>query len=98
MLPSDAELNVATMRAVLGSGHSRIPVHRPGNRHAAICCFCSLSVHQVLVGSKLPGPTSTTWQFMYLRWKPQSSSLVASEVLPWFGTSAAGISITHGTV
>ncbi|CAL8472218.1 g11760 [Coccomyxa elongata] len=32
MLPSDAELNVATMRAVLGSGHSRIPVHRPGTR------------------------------------------------------------------
>ncbi len=34
MLSADTELNVATMRSVLGSGHSRVPVHRPGNRHA----------------------------------------------------------------
>ncbi|EIE23447.1 DUF21-domain-containing protein [Coccomyxa subellipsoidea C-169] len=32
MLSADTELNVATMRSVLGSGHSRVPVHRPGNR------------------------------------------------------------------
>lgn len=37
MLAADTELNVATMRSVLGSGHSRVPVHRPGNRCAAHC-------------------------------------------------------------
>lgn len=37
MLAADTELNVATMRSVLGSGHSRVPVHRPGNRYAAHC-------------------------------------------------------------
>ena len=32
MMPADRELNTATMRQILGSGHSRVPVHRPGNR------------------------------------------------------------------
>lgn len=32
MLPSDALLDAETMKKVLGSGHSRVPVHRPGNR------------------------------------------------------------------
>lgn len=32
MLSSDAQLDAETMKRVLGSGHSRIPVHRPGHR------------------------------------------------------------------
>lgn len=32
MLPTDAVLNEQTLIAVLDSGHSRIPVHKPGNR------------------------------------------------------------------
>ena len=32
MLPLDATLDESTLTAVLASGHSRIPVHRPGNR------------------------------------------------------------------
>ncbi|CAK0783313.1 hypothetical protein CVIRNUC_006512 [Coccomyxa viridis] len=32
MLSSDALLDAATMKRVLSSGHSRVPVHRPGNR------------------------------------------------------------------
>ena len=32
MLPLDAALDEPTMRRILASGHSRIPVHRPGNR------------------------------------------------------------------
>ena len=40
MLPSDALLDAETMKKVLGSGHSRVPVHRPGNRWPP--CACSL--------------------------------------------------------
>ena len=32
MLSSDALLDANTMKRVLSSGHSRVPVHRPGNR------------------------------------------------------------------
>ena len=32
MLPLDAALDEPTMRRILASGHSRVPVHRPGNR------------------------------------------------------------------
>lgn len=34
MLSADAVLDFPTMRSVLGSGHSRVPVHRPGNKCA----------------------------------------------------------------
>ncbi|KAF8064507.1 CBSDUF1 [Scenedesmus sp. PABB004] len=36
MLPADALLNQATMRAILASGHSRIPVYTGGDRSAII--------------------------------------------------------------
>ena len=50
MLPSDAVLDEQTMKAVLASGHSRVPVHRPGERWAAMGtqitvgakCFCGM--------------------------------------------------------
>ncbi|GAB4817855.1 hypothetical protein N2152v2_004901 [Parachlorella kessleri] len=32
MLPADAALDEGTLTGILASGHSRIPVHRPGNR------------------------------------------------------------------
>jgi metal transporter CNNM len=32
MLPADARLNQQTMRAILASGHSRIPVYTRGDR------------------------------------------------------------------
>jgi hypothetical protein len=58
MLPADAELNVGTMKAILGSGHSRVPVHRPGNRRAPSPLSrqsphtCGLHAHaMILVGS-----------------------------------------------
>ena len=38
MLSSDALLDANTMKRVLASGHSRVPVHRPENR----CSSCSL--------------------------------------------------------
>lgn len=44
MLPSDAVLNEATLRTILESGHSRVPVHRPGKRWPNLCIsvkFCS---------------------------------------------------------
>lgn len=34
MLPADARLNQQTMRAILASGHSRIPVYTRGDRYA----------------------------------------------------------------
>ena len=34
MLSADAVLNEATLLSILESGHSRIPVHKPGNRCA----------------------------------------------------------------
>lgn len=34
MLPADAVLDESTLTAILASGHSRIPVHKPGNRWA----------------------------------------------------------------
>eukprot|EP00803_Ostreobium_quekettii_P005324 evm.model.scf_2114.3 EVM.evm.TU.scf_2114.3 scf_2114:20757-27366(-) len=34
MLPEDAVLDEKTLREILAKGHSRIPVHRPGNRKA----------------------------------------------------------------
>jgi Mg2+/Co2+ transporter CorB len=36
MLPADALLNMSTMRAILASGHSRIPVHTSGDRSSII--------------------------------------------------------------
>ena len=36
MLSGDAVLNVDTLSELLGSGHSRVPVHMPGNRYAPI--------------------------------------------------------------
>ncbi|KAK9798173.1 hypothetical protein WJX73_006777 [Symbiochloris irregularis] len=33
MVSADAELNVATLKNILASGHSRVPVHSPSNRH-----------------------------------------------------------------
>jgi hypothetical protein len=32
MLPSDRRLDESTLQDVLVSGHSRVPVHEPGNR------------------------------------------------------------------
>ena len=37
MLSADMQLNEAALMSILESGHSRIPVHKPGNR-----CGCSL--------------------------------------------------------
>ena len=31
-LPTDAILNVETLRSILATGHSRVPVHAPGNK------------------------------------------------------------------
>ena len=36
MLPADATLDEDALRGLLQSGHSRIPVHRPGSRYM---CF-----------------------------------------------------------
>ncbi len=36
MLPADAPLNEVTLTAILASGHSRIPIYRPGNRCAMV--------------------------------------------------------------
>ena len=36
MLSGDAVLNVDTLSELLASGHSRVPVHMPGNRCAVI--------------------------------------------------------------
>ncbi|KAL3139247.1 hypothetical protein ABBQ32_006013 [Trebouxia sp. C0010 RCD-2024] len=36
MLPADAILNIDTLSELLASGHSRVPVHVPGNRQAVI--------------------------------------------------------------
>ena len=36
MLPADAILNIDTLSELLASGHSRVPVHVPGNRYAAL--------------------------------------------------------------
>lgn len=36
MLSADAVLTEATLLSILESGHSRIPVHKPGNRRAHI--------------------------------------------------------------
>ena len=40
MLPSDAILNIDTLSELLASGHSRVPVHVPGNRCAATIPVC----------------------------------------------------------
>ena len=32
MLPADARCNEETLTAVLKSGHSRLPIHKPGNK------------------------------------------------------------------
>ncbi len=32
MLSTDSKLDEATLRAILQSGHSRVPVHRSGDR------------------------------------------------------------------
>ena len=32
MLPADAKCNEETLTAVLKSGHSRLPIHKPGNK------------------------------------------------------------------
>ena len=34
MVSADAELNVATLKNILGSGHSRVPVHASNSRQA----------------------------------------------------------------
>ena len=34
MLSADQELNEATLQSILNSGHSRIPIHKPGSRRA----------------------------------------------------------------
>ncbi|EFN59369.1 hypothetical protein CHLNCDRAFT_137839 [Chlorella variabilis] len=36
MLPADDVLDEATLTAIMASGHSRIPVHRPGDRRAIL--------------------------------------------------------------
>ena len=41
MLPSDAVLEEHTLADIILSGHSRVPVHRPGNRFV----WCSSSTH-----------------------------------------------------
>ena len=46
MLSADMQLNEAALLSILESGHSRIPVHKPGNKYV-ICtglskrCFCA---------------------------------------------------------
>ena len=51
MLPYDAELNEETLRRVLSSGHSRVPVHAPGNRQV-----CTLAA-----GDRVPCHLSSEW-------------------------------------
>ncbi|KAA6425546.1 MAG: hypothetical protein FRX49_04443 [Trebouxia sp. A1-2] len=36
MLPSDAILEEVTLGKIISSGHSRVPIHHPGNRHKVI--------------------------------------------------------------
>jgi CBS domain containing-hemolysin-like protein len=36
MLPSNMPLNEANVKRILEMGHSRVPVHRPGNRQDII--------------------------------------------------------------
>ena len=35
MLPSDTVLDEPALRRILSSGHSRVPVHAPGNKYAS---------------------------------------------------------------
>ena len=72
MLPSDAELNVATMRSVLGSGHSRFPVHRPGNRHAAACSLVPLSPPEFHFSLSFLAPPALHDKERCVGFKPQS--------------------------
>ena len=45
MLSGDAVLNVDTLSELLGSGHSRVPVHMPGNRYAPTLLATGVPVH-----------------------------------------------------
>lgn len=62
MVSADAELNVATLKNILASGHSRVPVHSAGNRcaHAcpSACGLCALSGLCALLLSKRHGSAS----------------------------------------
>ncbi|KAL4430835.1 hypothetical protein ABPG75_006091 [Micractinium tetrahymenae] len=54
MLPSDAVLNEETLTAIMASGHSRIPVHRPGDRSAILGIML---VKELLMVDKNQGKT-----------------------------------------
>ena len=86
MLPSDAELNVATMRSVLGSGHSRIPVHRPGNRHAPTCSLVHL--FSFSLSAAQPNQHYMRQSILYLD-TPKSSTCGQGEVVLVSSISAA---------
>jgi hypothetical protein len=48
MLPSDRRLDEATLQDILVQGHSRLPVHAPGDR-----CVCAVRGTVLLSHSKL---------------------------------------------
>lgn len=63
MLPSDRRLDEATLQDVLVSGHSRVPVHEPGNRWVAgsgCCCVSGHTGHRFEV--RQPAFTGRTFQ------------------------------------
>ena len=37
MLSADQELDEGTLQSILHSGHSRIPIHKPGHRCVSVC-------------------------------------------------------------
>ena len=43
MLPSDAILEEVTLSKIISSGHSRVPIHQPGNR-SAYCCVTDCNI------------------------------------------------------
>lgn len=73
MLSADAILNIDTLSELLASGHSRVPVHVPGNRYVPpphlapfclSCCLCAffmlhVSVCCANVHNQLPQQSST---------------------------------------
>jgi hypothetical protein len=59
MLPADARLNQQTMRAILASGHSRIPVYTRGDRCVCVCLgglgLNARVAHSALAAGLTPG-------------------------------------------
>lgn len=68
MLPADARLNRETMRAILASGHSRIPVYTRGDRCAWGPQQALLHAHTLLPDTTLDVPLVATKGVAHTSW------------------------------